>query len=298
MDYSIKMMRLPSPAKLNLFLHIIGQRDDGYHELQTLFQFIDLCDTLDITLTRDNALTLTPTIDGLPSEDNLIYKAAKLLMPFRHDTTFGATIHLTKQLPMGGGIGGGSSNAATTLLALNTLWRCQLSLEELAHLGVQLGADVPVFVMGKSAFAEGVGEHLYPVELETPYYLLIKPNSHVSTGQIFTDKCLTRDTPPIRISHALTLAGHNDCLDVVLKHYPDVNEAYQWLKHYGDAKLTGTGACLFLAFDSLNEAQKVKADTPEKWQSYVCHGLNASPTHDALKQWIKQVDIDDGSEQH
>jgi 4-diphosphocytidyl-2-C-methyl-D-erythritol kinase len=177
MDYSVTKMQLPSPAKLNLFLHITGRREDGYHELQTLFQFIDLCDTLDFSLTRNNQVTITPVIEHLPTEDNLIYKAAKLLTPFKKDSTFGANIILTKQLPMGGGIGGGSSNAATALLALNVLWGCQLSLEKLAELGVQLGADIPVFVMGFAAFAEGVGEKLQKVELDTPYFLLIKPNS-------------------------------------------------------------------------------------------------------------------------
>ena len=288
MDYSVTIMQLPSPAKLNLFLHITGQREDGYHKLQTLFQFIDLCDTLDFSLTKHNNITISPVIEELPTEDNLIYKAAKLLIPFKQDSRFGVDIILKKQLPMGGGIGGGSSNAATALLALNTLWECHLSLEKLAELGVQLGADIPVFVMGFAAFAEGIGEKLQKVILDTPYFLLLKPNCHVSTGQIFTDKYLTRDTPPIRISHALKLGGHNDCLDVVRKYSPDVNEAYLWLKNHGDAKLTGTGSCLFLAFDNKHDAERVRLSTPTKWQSWVCRGRNTSPTHDALNQWIKQ----------
>ena len=281
-------MRLPSPAKLNLFLHIIGQREDGYHELQTLFQFIDLCDTLDFSLTKNNCITISPEIKHLPARDNLVYKAAKLLIPFKSNPAFGVDILLKKQLPMGGGIGGGSSNAATTLLALNILWECHLPLEKLAKLGLTLGADIPVFIMGFSAFAEGVGEKLQRVEPDTPYFLLLKPNCHVATGQIFTDKYLTRDTPPIKIPHALKLDGHNDCLDVVIKHYPEVNEAYLWLKNHGDAKLTGTGACLFLAFDNLRDAERVKSVTPQKWQTWVCRGCNTSPTHDALNQWIEQ----------
>ena len=281
-------MRLPSPAKLNLFLHITGRREDGYHELQTLFQFIDLCDTLDFALTRNNQITISPIIAQLPTEDNLVYKAAKILTPYKKDPSFGIDITLTKQLPMGGGIGGGSSNAATALLALNVLWECHLSLAELAKLGVKLGADIPVFVMGFAAFAQGVGEQLQPVELETPYFLIIKPDCHVSTGQIFTDKHLTRDTPPIKISHALTLGGRNDCLNVVIKHNPEVNDAYLWLKNHGDAKLTGTGACLFLAFDNMHDAERVRLSTPTKWQSWVCRGCNTSPTHDALNQWIEQ----------
>lgn len=281
-------MQLPSPAKLNLFLHIIGQREDGYHELQTLFQFIDLCDTLNFSLTHNNSITLSPLIKQLPTQDNLIYKAAQLLQPFKSNPTFGIDIFLEKKLPIGGGIGGGSSNAATTLLALNTLWECHFSLEKLAELGVSLGADIPVFIMGFSAFAEGVGEKLRKVEPTTPYFLLLKPNCHVSTGQIFTDKYLTRDTPPIKMSHALILDGHNDCLNVVIKHNPEVNEAYLWLKNHGDAKLTGTGACLFLAFSNLRDAEQVKSITPKKWQTWVCLGRNTSPTHDALTQWIEQ----------
>lgn len=281
-------MQLPSPAKLNLFLHITGRRADGYHELQTLFQFIDLSDTLDFTLNQSNEITLSPSIEGLLTTDNLIYKAAHMLLPYRKNTLAGIDILLTKQLPMGGGIGGGSSNAATTLLALNTLWECDLTLTQLADLGVQLGADVPVFIMGFSAFAEGIGEKLQKVELDTPFFLLIKPDCHVSTGQIFTDKYLTRDTPPIRISHALMRGGHNDCLETVRKHNPEVDEAYLWLKNHGDAKLTGTGACLFLSFDRWFDAEQVRLATPKKWQSWVCRGCNTSPTHDALNQWIEQ----------
>ncbi|MEO9654552.1 4-(cytidine 5'-diphospho)-2-C-methyl-D-erythritol kinase [Marinomonas sp.] len=280
-------MKLPSPAKLNLFLHITAQREDGYHNLQTVFQFIDLCDQLDFTLTNDSEIRLAPEIPDLPCEQNLIYKAARLLQPYRHTATSGIQITLEKQLPMGGGIGGGSSNAATTLLALNTLWNCQLNLEELAKIGLTLGADVPVFVMGFAAFAEGVGEELLPVEPDTPYYLLIKPNCHVSTAQIFTDKYLTRDTPPIKISHALTLDGHNDCLEVVKKHNPEVKEAFSWLQQHGNAKLTGTGACLFMAFPSRVEAERLKRMVPGKWQAWVCKGCNRSPAHKALDQWIE-----------
>lgn len=280
-------MQLPSPAKLNLFLHITGRRQDGYHELQTLFQFIDLCDTLTFSLTDNSRIEIQPEIESLSQQDNLVYKAAKILLPFKKIESYGIDIFLEKQLPMGGGIGGGSSNAATTLLALNTLWECNLSLEKLAELGVILGADVPVFVMGFSAFAEGVGERLQKVEPETPYYLLLKPNCHVSTGQVFTDKYLTRDTPPIRISHALKLGGHNDCLEVVRKHNPEVDEAYLWLKNHGDVKLTGTGACLFLACDNWHDAEKIKQSMPTKWQGWICRSCNTSPTHYALNQWIE-----------
>lgn len=279
------VLTLPSPAKLNLFLHITGRRDDGYHELQTLFQFIDVCDELSFTLTENPDITLIPEIQGVAHEDNLIIKAARILEPYKH-TPQGVAISLTKVLPMGGGIGGGSSNAATTLLALNHLWQCQLSLEELAQLGKQLGADVPIFVFGHSAYAEGIGEKLTQTEPDTPYYLLLKPNCEVPTVQIFTDKYLTRDTPAIRISHALKLGGHNDCLEVVRRLYPEVDEAFLWLAQFGDAKLTGTGACLFLACESIDDAERVRASAPEQWQTWVCRGCNTSPTHDVLNQWI------------
>ena len=283
------VLTLPPPAKLNLFLHITGRRDDGYHELQTLFQFIDVCDELSFTLTENSDISLTPEIDGVAHEDNLIVKAARILEPYKH-TSGGVAISLTKILPMGGGIGGGSSNAATTLLALNHLWHCNLSLQALAQLGKQLGADVPIFVFGHSAFAEGIGEKLTETTPETPYYLLLKPNCEVPTVQIFTDKYLTRDTPAIRISHALKLEGHNDCLEVVRRLYPEVDEAFLWLSQFGDAKLTGTGACLFLACESIEDAERVRASAPEQWQTWVCRGCNTSPTHDVLNQWIASND--------
>ena len=279
---------LPSPAKLNLFLHITGRRANGYHELQTLFQFIDVCDELTYSLCEVEGIHLLNQLDGVKNEDNLIYKAAQMLLPYRaKDCLLGVQIGIKKQLPMGGGIGGGSSNAATTLLALNQLWQCQLSLEELAEIGLTLGADVPIFVFGKSAFAQGIGEELTQVEPATPYYLLLKPDCEVKTVQIFTDKYLTRDTPPIKIPHALKLGGHNDCLEVVRKHNPEVNEAYLWLKNQGDAKLTGTGACLFAAFDSRDEVLSVLAQVPDKWQAWPCQGCNISPTHQVLDQWIE-----------
>ena len=283
-----KQITLPSPAKLNLFLHITGRRDNGYHELQTLFQFIDVCDELTFTLSDDEGIQLLNEIEGVKTQDNLIYKAAAILLPYKSkNITQGVQISIQKCLPMGGGIGGGSSNAATTLLALNQLWQCQLSLDQLAQLGLALGADVPIFVFGKSAFAQGIGEELTQVEPATPYYLLLKPDCEVQTVQIFTDKYLTRDTPPIKIPHALKLGGHNDCLEVVRKHNPEVNEAYLWLKNQGDAKLTGTGACLFAAFDSRDDVLRVLAQVPDKWQAWQCQGCNLSPTHQVLDQWIE-----------
>jgi len=291
-------IHLPSPAKLNLFLHIIGRKENGYHKLQTLFQFIDVCDQLIFTLIdndpidKDDSVELLNPINGVATKDNLIYQAAKMLLPYRSKkTTQGIKIALEKQLPMGGGIGGGSSNAATTLLALNQLWQCNLSHDELAKIGLELGADVPIFILGKSAFAEGVGEVLTEVSPIEPYYLLLKPNCEVQTSQIFNDKDLTRDTPAIKISHALKLNKRNDCLEVVRKHNPDVNDAYNWLKSHGDAQLTGTGSCLFSAFTNLDDAIAVKEIVPSQWQSWVCRGCNVSPTHHMLHQWIKNFGV-------
>lgn len=283
-----RTITLPSPAKLNLFLHITGRRENGYHELETIFQFIDVCDELTFHLDEKDEIQLLNEIPGVLKEQNLIYKAAKLLLPYRNESiSDGIKISIKKQLPMGGGIGGGSSNAATTLLALNQLWQCLLGLEKLAELGLELGADVPIFVYGKSAFAQGIGEEFTPVEPNTPYYLLLKPDCEVETVQIFTDKYLTRDTPPIKIPHALKLGGHNDCLEVVRKHNPEVNEAYLWLKNQGDAKLTGTGSCLFAAFDSRDDVLRVLAQVPDKWLAWQCQGHNVSPTHQVLDQWIE-----------
>ncbi|TBR38234.1 4-(cytidine 5'-diphospho)-2-C-methyl-D-erythritol kinase [Marinomonas agarivorans] len=281
-------IQLPSPAKLNLFLHIIGRRDDGYHQLQTLFQFIDLCDLLTFRLTKEDRIDLTTPVTGVANDDNLIVQAAKKLLPYRaKQATQGVKISIQKQLPMGGGIGGGSSNAATTLLALNQLWQCHLTLEQLADIGVSLGADVPIFIFGKSAFAEGVGEQLTEIHPPESYYLLLKPNCEVKTEQIFMDKGLTRDTPAIKISHVLKLDGHNDCLDVVRRHSPEVNDAYIWLKNQADAKLTGTGSCLFAEFSSRDKAASIRENVPKPWLAWVCQGHNVSPTHKVLDQWMK-----------
>lgn len=285
-------LHLPSPAKLNLFLHITGRREDGYHNLQTLFHFTDLCDQLSFTLTDKDSILLLTDIVGVAKEDNLIYKAAHKLLPYRpaHNTN-GIEITLKKQLPMGGGIGGGSSNAATTLLALNQLWQCNLSLDKLASIGLELGADVPIFIFGKSAFAEGVGEQLTAVELDEVYYLLIHPNCSVETARIFADKNLTRDTPTIKIAHALKLDGRNDCLEPVRQHNPEINDAFLWLNNHANAKLTGTGSCIFASFDNRDDAMTLKESVPSLWTAWVCQGCNLSPTHLALNQWVKTIGV-------
>lgn len=266
----------PSPAKLNLFLHITGRRSDGYHELQTVFQFLDYSDSLsfEVTLTPDIRL-LTP-IEGVDHDDNLIVKAAKALQQYA-GITKGALISLDKYLPMGGGLGGGSSNAATTLVALNQLWHCQLSDDELAEIGLNLGADVPIFIHGYAAWAEGVGEKLSPVLPSEPWYVVIVPPCHVSTSEIFSARELTRDCEPITISRFLSGEGRNVCEDVVKHHYPAVAEALSWLMQYGQAKMTGTGACVFVAVNSQQQAQKIVDDLPSTWQGFVAKGCNRSP---------------------
>lgn len=272
-------LTLPAPAKLNLFLHINGRRTDGYHELQTLFQFIDHCDLLHFTLTNEDNIKISPAICGVKTEDNLIYKAAKLLTPFKR-VDAGVHIKLDKILPMGGGIGGGSSDAATTLVALNQLWQCKLNTQQLAGIGLKLGADVPVFIQGHAAWAEGVGEKLTPAHPTEPWYVILTPNCHVNTGEIFLHQDLTRDTPKMRI--ALALEGdvknyRNDCEEIVSNIYPEVKLAIETLNQYGSARLTGTGACVFAAFDSKEEAQKVFSEISKRVKGFIAKGLNVSP---------------------
>lgn len=281
-DSVSEWLTVPAPAKLNLMLHITGQREDGYHNLQTLFQFIDICDELDFRVRQDNQLTLEPAIDGVAFEDNLIIKAARALQA-RSNRSLGADIRLNKILPMGGGLGGGSSDAATTLLALNHLWKLQLSFDELAEIGLTLGADVPVFVRGQAAFAEGVGEILTPTpELDEPWYLVVAPQVHVNTGKIFSNKCLTRDTDPISIRTALRREGNNDCQAVVSTLYPEIGKALNLLNNFSPAKLTGTGACIFSSFGSEAEAIRVSDQLPAEYVSFVAKGVNTSPAHKIL----------------
>ncbi len=274
---------LPSPAKLNLFLHINGQLPDGYHSLQTVFQLLDYGDEL--TFEKSETLSLTyggPQAMGeVDFEDNLIIRAARKLQT-EAGQALGAHIHLTKCLPMGGGIGGGSSNAATTLLGLNALWGLDLSLDALARIGIQLGADVPIFVRGQSAWAEGVGEIITPITLPERWYVVIRPDEQISTAHIFSQKDLTRDTPIIKVAAFLEGGCKNDCQAVVLKHYPKVKEAVDWLSFFSPTMLTGTGSCIFAAFDSEHEAKTVFANRPGHLEGFVAKGVNRSPLHFAL----------------
>ncbi|MDX1693287.1 MAG: 4-(cytidine 5'-diphospho)-2-C-methyl-D-erythritol kinase [Ketobacteraceae bacterium] len=279
----------PSPAKLNLFLHITGRRPDGYHNLQTLFQFIDFCDMLYITPQPGGQIRLEEDIPGVPREANLIYRAADTL---RQTTGCrdGASIRIEKQLPMGGGLGGGSSNAATTLVALNHLWNTGLSEDDLAEIGLTLGADVPVFVRGKAALAEGVGEELTPVNPEEPWYLILIPDCHVETAALFADKCLTRNTNPIRIRAFLEglEPGHNDFEPVARRLFPEIETGFQLLSQLGKARLTGTGACLFCDFPTrdaaLKASQKLQALAPKgyRFKARVAKGVNISPLQRSL----------------
>jgi len=274
-------LSLPAPAKLNLFLHVTGRRPDGYHTLQTLFQFIDLCDTLHFECRADGLLQLHDALPGVSPEDNLVIRAARLLQQ-ASGCRLGADIHLDKRLPMGGGIGGGSSDAATTLVGLNHLWQTGLTLQQLADLGLSLGADVPVFVLGRAAWAEGVGEQLAPVTLDEPWYLVAVPDCQVSTAQIFSDERLTRDTQPITLAAFRNHGGRNDCLPVAEACYPEIRNALILLNNYCEAKMTGTGSCVFGAFPNEREADKVRARLPATLQTFVARGCNVSPLHQML----------------
>lgn len=279
-----KSLRFPSPAKLNLFLYINGKLPNGYHELQTLFQFLDFGDWLEISIREeDNQIVLTPEILNLKTEDNLIYRSAKLLQE-KANIQLGANIHLDKILPMGGGVGGGSSNAATALVALNYLWQANLSIDELAKLGLTLGADVPIFVYGHAAFAEGVGEKITYCEPTEKWFVVLKPDVSISTAAIFQDPNLPRNTPKKSLEQLLSEPYKNDCEKVVVNHYSNVEKALNWLLQYAPARLTGTGSCVFAEFDNEAEAQAVLRKKPEAFFGFVTKGLNVSPLHAMLKQ--------------
>ncbi|MEN4753188.1 MULTISPECIES: 4-(cytidine 5'-diphospho)-2-C-methyl-D-erythritol kinase [Pseudomonas] len=275
-------LTLPAPAKLNLMLHITGRRADGYHELQTLFQFLDYGDELSFALRDDGEVRLQTEIADVLHDSNLIVRAARALKQ-QSGCPLGVDIWLKKVLPMGGGIGGGSSDAATTLLGLNHLWQLGWNEDRLAALGLQLGADVPVFVRGHAAFAEGIGEILTPVTPEEPWYLVLVPQVSVSTAEIFSDPLLTRDTPPIKVRPVPKGNSRNDCLPVVTRRYPEVGNALNLLGKFTEAKLTGTGSCVFGAFPSKAEADKVSALLTETLTGFVAKGANISMLHRKLQ---------------
>ena len=272
-------LRCAAPAKLNLFLHVTGRREDGYHLLQTAFQLIDRCDTIDIVKRDDGLIRRTNLIDGVTEDDDLIVRAARLLQTHTK-AAFGADLTLHKILPMGGGLGGGSSDAASTLIALNHLWQCGLNRAQLMELGLRLGADVPFFIFGNNAFAEGVGEILQSIETSNAWYVVIEPVVHVPTPAIFSAKELTRDTKPIRITDfSSTAKTHwkNDLQDVACSLYPEVKNAINWLKTFGDAKMTGSGACVFCAFPDELSADAALKQVPDCWTSWKARALNEHP---------------------
>ncbi len=301
--YINKEFKFPSPAKLNLFLHVVGQRKDGYHELETLFQFIDYCDTIEISVSETSDLELLTPIDGVKNEDNLIVKAARLLQKHIKKTQqtplYGAKISINKVLPMGGGLGGGSSNAATVLVSLNKLWQSNLSTDELAELGLSLGADVPIFVHGFAAFAQGIGEQLTPVTPKECWYLVSKPDVSISTASVFSSKDLPRNTAKIdsadfnsdykdedlfALKSLKVEKYHNDCQTMVIKHYFEVANLLAWLVEYAPSRMTGTGACVFSRFSSQQEACGLQAKLPLGISSFVAQGLNKSPLCSVIEQ--------------
>lgn len=275
----------PAPAKLNLFLHVTGRRADGFHLLQTVFQFLDYGDVLHFALRGDGVVRRMNDLPGVAAESDLVVRAARLLQAAT-GCARGVDITVEKVLPMGGGLGGGSSDAATTLVALNALWRLGLDEERLAALGLSLGADVPVFVRGRAAWAEGVGERLEPVDLPEPWYLVLVPPVGVATAAVFGAPELTRDCPPITIRDFLAGRGGNVCEPVVRGRFPAVAEALDWLGRFAPARMTGTGCCVFAAFADEDQARAVAAQLPAGWRGFVARGCNRSPLLERLVQQV------------
>ena len=268
--------RYPAPAKLNLFLHVVGRRADGYHLLQTAFRFIDYGDELGFAVRDDGVVRRITELAGVSADADLCVRAARLLKD-RAGCSLGADIELVKRLPMGGGLGGGSSDAATTLVVLNRLWQTGLTRVQLQDLAVELGADVPVFVFGRSAFAEGVGERLAALQLAPAWYLVLVPETTVSTAEIFSAPELTRNTIAITIAAFSVGQGRNDLEPVVCRRYPQVARHLEWLRRYGDARMTGSGACVFCGFETEAQAQRVLAKLPADMRGFVARGLDRHP---------------------
>ncbi len=265
-----------APAKLNLFLHVVGQRADGYHLLQTVFQFIDFYDELEFHIREDGQIHQAKPIVGITEDQDLAILAARRLQQST-GCVKGVDISIKKNIPTGAGLGGGSSNAATTLLALNQLWELDLDRQQLAQLGLELGADVPVFVFGQNAWAEGVGEALTPVELERSHFVVIIPAVHVSTAEIFSNPKLTRDAKPIKIRDFLAGHGHNQLQRVTCELYPQVQQALDWLGRHGKAQMSGSGAAVFIRAESAESAEKIVQQCPSLWQAIYARGLTKHP---------------------
>lgn len=266
----------PAPAKLNLFLHIIGRRADGYHRLQTLFQLLDWGDELTIEVTRDGSITRAQTVAGVPEREDLTLRAAQLLQR-ECGCRQGVKISLNKRIPLGAGLGGGSSDAATVLHALNQLWGCGLSVPAMVELGARLGADVPVFVFGHSAWAEGVGEQLQALSTGEPWYVLVFPGIAVSTAKVLADPDLKRDTPPMQPSEFDLASTGNDCTEVVLRLFPALREIMRDLAHWGSPRLTGTGSCIFLPVSGKNQADRITTALESRYTVRAVRGVDHSP---------------------
>ncbi|MEK9534613.1 MAG: 4-(cytidine 5'-diphospho)-2-C-methyl-D-erythritol kinase [Halieaceae bacterium] len=270
----MKTLLALSPAKLNLFLHVTGRRPDGYHSLQTVFQLLNWGDDMRFEWRASPDITLSGDTDDIAPEDNLILRAAKLICP----SDQGAHIHVRKRIPRGGGLGGGSSNAATTLLALNRLWELGLSLDALLRIGEPMGADVPVFIQGQNAWAEGIGEELTPLSLPRRWFVVAQPDCMVSTAEIFAHPELTRQTPPITVQAFFSGAGRNDLQPVVVSRYPEVQRAVEWLKEQSpDARMTGSGACVFASVESEQQARNIAKQAPQGLAVVVAEGLDRLP---------------------
>lgn len=283
------VMRLPAPAKLNLMLRIVGRRPDGYHLLQTVFQFIDRCDWVTLSPRGDGAIRLADPLPGVPEEQDLTVRAARLLQQTT-GCSQGVDIAVEKHLPMGGGLGGGSSDAATVLAGLNRLWGCNVAPAELSALGLSLGADVPIFLFGRSAWGEGVGEHLTPLNLAEPWYVVVVPPCQISTAQIFNSEGLTRNNEPITISSFVAGRHENDCLRIVAQSYPVINDALSALGRVcREPRLTGTGACVFAAFEDADEARKAVELLRPRWDCFLARGLNRSPLLEALEMGVTSI---------
>lgn len=275
------LVRVPAPAKINLFLHIVGRRPDGYHLLQTAFRMLDWGDEIILRRRDDGLIVRTTDVPGVAAEADLVVRAARALQAAT-GSTFGAEIGVEKRIPMGGGLGGGSSDAASVLVALNRLWACGLSRERLQEIGLTLGADVPFFIFGQTAFAEGVGEALQPLSVPPAWYLMVAPNVSVPTAEVFSAEELTRDSE-ILIMRAFAMhTTRNDMQATVCKKFPEVAEALVWLSQYGAARMSGSGACIFAPFDSKEKAEQVAAAAPQGWKVWVAEGLDRHPLQDWL----------------
>ncbi len=284
MNGSGKERYWPAPAKLNLLLRITGRRADGYHELQTVFQFLDSGDRLWFETSDDGTIDLQGGLPGVPPGQDLVVRAARALLAHTGRDP-GVRIRLDKRLPAGGGLGGGSSDAATTLVALNALWKLGLTVDQLAGIGLQLGADVPVFVHGHAAWAEGVGERLTPLtDLPEPWYLVLNPAVEVSTAVVFSDPGLTRNAPPLKIPAFVSGEGGNHLQQVVVRRYPEVGKALNWLNKFQPAQMTGSGACVFAACTDRLQAESILRQIPVPWSGFVARGCNRSPLLQRLEQ--------------